>query len=487
MKFDCSACGQRLVCGNELAGEAVKCPRCGVRLTVPAAEEKAAGGAEDAKKRLRQKAQSRSRNRKWSDSTNVSMPVSGLIGMGLTTGFYILMLPVRSYYFGQLFMARGWVPFALVFLMGWSIGFLILKQQKLAKQKNALLIDLLPESIAEEISAENVEKFIDHVHFMPPRVSESFMVNRIRKGLEHFAVRQSNPEVASMLMSQSELDAASVSSSYDVVKVFIWAIPILGFIGTVLGISNAVGGFSGALDQAQDIEVLKGSLNNVTSGLAVAFDTTLVALVMSLLVSFPVSIMQKREEDFLGQVDDYCSENLLKRLNDAGGMADVAGNTKVMMQALGSAMAQNQGEILGGLKDAQERMASINVEQVKYYEELNHSMRTLVDNHRQSAERSLESVTGNISHAVTELTGKLNELVETQVRTTSESAAKHQALVAETLAKVSAPLDRAALDHLAALKEGLSSLNAVLKDLGARQVVIRRDPWWSGWFSKKGD
>ena len=178
------------------------------------------------------------------------------------------------------------------------------------------------------------------------------MVNRIRKGLEHFAVRQSNPEVASLMMSQSELDAASVNSSYAVVKVFIWAIPILGFIGTVLGISNAVGGFSGALDQAQDIEVLKASLNEVTAGLAVAFDTTLVALVMSLLVSFPASIIQKREEDFLGKVDDYCSENLLKRLNDAGGLAAVAGNTKNMMQALGAAMSENQGDILAGIKEA---------------------------------------------------------------------------------------------------------------------------------------
>ena len=483
MKFDCSECGQRLVCGSDLAGEVVKCPQCGVRLTIPTTEE----SESDTKQRMRQRSQSRSHRRQWSDSTNVSMPISCLIGIGLMLGFYIFMLPLRSYYFGQLFLARGWVPFALVFLMGWSIGFLILKFKKIGRQKNALLLDMLPESIAEEIDGENVEEFIEHVHRMPARVSESFMANRIRKGLEHFAVRQSNPEVATMMMAQSELDAASVSSSYDVVKVFIWAIPILGFIGTVLGISNAVGGFSGALDQAQDIEVLKTSLNSVTSGLAVAFDTTLVALVMSLLVSFPVSIIQKREEDFLGQVDEYCSENLLKRLNDAGGMADVADNTKVMMQALGSAMAQNQGNILSGLKEAQEKMALVNVEQVKYYEDLNSSMRKLVDNHRQSAEKSLDNVSGSVSNAVTELTKRVKDLVENQVKTTSESALLHQRQVAETLERVSAPLDKAALEHLAALKEGLSSLNSVLKDIGSKQVVVQRASWWRGLFSKKGE
>ena len=43
-----------------------------------------------------------------------------------------------------------------------------------------------------------------------------------------------------MLKSQSEIDATMVDSSYVLIKVFIWAIPILGFIGTVLGISEAV-------------------------------------------------------------------------------------------------------------------------------------------------------------------------------------------------------------------------------------------------------
>ena len=487
MKFNCSNCGQKLVCGIELAGEVVKCPQCGNRLRVPESE---GGGNDrkDARSRVRHKASSGGAHRQnWSDSTNVSMPLSGAIGLGFLASFYILLLPLKSFYFGQLFLARGWVPVALVFLTGWSIGFLILKVLKLSRQKNALLLDLLPESIAEEINAENVDKFLDHVDFMPSRVSDSFMVNRIRKGLEHFAVRQSNPEVASLMMSQSELDAASVNSSYAVVKVFIWAIPILGFIGTVLGISNAVGGVSGALDQAQDIEVLKASLNGVTSGLAVAFDTTLVALVLSLLVSFPVSIIQKREEDFLGKVDDYCSENLLKRLNDAGGLADVAGNTKMMMQALGAAMAENQADILAGIKEAQERMAEVHDQQLEYYDKLNSSMLEQVESHRKSAGKSMEQITDNVGKAVVDLTKQLNILAENQVKVSTESAEQHQKRVEETLERVSSPLDKAAVDYLAGLKEGLGSLNKVLASLGEKQIVIRKEPWWNGVFKHRKD
>jgi len=478
----------------------VKCPQCGDRLTIPeseepAAAEKQASGASKppAKKRAAQKStaargkRKRSpshykRRQKWSDNTNVSMLVSGLIGAGFTLVYYILLLPIRRFYFGQLFMNRGWVPYVLVLLMGWSIGFLILKVRKLSSQKNALLLDLLPEDIAEEIDAETVDDFIEHVSRMPARLRESFMVYRIRRGLEHFAVRGSNPEVANLMMSQSEIDAAAVSSSYSIVKVFIWAIPILGFIGTVLGISNAVGGFSGALDQAQDIEVLKTSLNGVTSGLSVAFDTTLVALVMSLLVSFPVSMIQKREEDFLGKVDEYCSENLLKRLNDAGGVADVASHTQVMMQALGQAMAQDQGGILSGLKDAQDRMAEVNAEQIRFYGALNDSMTEQAELHRKQVEQDLTQMAGTIQGSVLEMTKHVKELVENQVKTSVESAEQHQKKVADLLDQLSGPIDKSSAEYVKGLAESLDRMNKVLKELGEKHVEIHQVVKKRGWF-----
>jgi hypothetical protein len=119
-----------------------------------------------------------------------------------------------------------------------------------------------------------------------------------------------------MLKSQSEIDATMVDSSYVLIKVFIWAIPILGFIGTVLGISDAVASFGGEMGAAADIEVIKEQLGQVTGGLSEAFDTTLVSLIFSLCVMFPTSVMQKNEEDLLNKVDEYCNEYFLKRLRE---------------------------------------------------------------------------------------------------------------------------------------------------------------------------
>ena len=178
---------------------------------------------------------------------------------------------------------------------------------------------LLPEDISQDIRVENLPHFGAHINRLGFDPRESFLLTRILRGLEHFSVRKNHTETADMLKSQSEIDATMVDSSYVLIKVFIWAIPILGFIGTVLGISEAVSSFGGEMGAAADIEVIKEQLGQVTGGLSEAFDTTLVSLIFSLWVMFPTSVMQKNEEDLLNKVDEYCNEYFLKRLREPHG------------------------------------------------------------------------------------------------------------------------------------------------------------------------
>ena len=52
-----------------------------------------------------------------------------------------------------------------------------------------------------------------------------------------------------------------------------------GFIGTVIGMSQAVGSFDAVLSNADNVDGLKDGLVQVTGGLGTAFDTTFLALV----------------------------------------------------------------------------------------------------------------------------------------------------------------------------------------------------------------
>ncbi|MCX7827518.1 MAG: MotA/TolQ/ExbB proton channel family protein, partial [Verrucomicrobiae bacterium] len=205
--------------------------------------------------------------------------------------------------------------------------------------------------VGRDITQHNVNEFISRIWLLPVKPGDSFLITRVLRGLEHFKVRNNTSEVAGVLASQSAIDGNAVSSSYTLVKVFIWAIPILGFIGTVQGLGSAVGGFASGLDAAADLAVVKNSLNKITVGLAVAFDTTLLALIMSLPLMFIMSSLQKAEDDLLNKIDEYCNENLLARLKDFGGLEEqekpVTGANihQIVQNAVNAAMAAHHAEL----------------------------------------------------------------------------------------------------------------------------------------------
>jgi biopolymer transport protein ExbB/TolQ len=249
--------------------------------------------------------------------TSVSLVVSGLAAVLATLLFYVFFaLPFHRLHIGALFVHRGPVPYLIMLLTFWSLAVLLLKSRKIAHQKNALEADVLPLGIAEEITPDRVLLFLEHLGSLKAKWRTSFFVNRVQRALTLFGSGRSVQEVSTLVSSQSDIDATGILSSYKMVKVFIWAIPILGFIGTVLGIGKAVGDFSAVLQDAQNLEVIKHSLGGVTSGLAEAFDTTLIALVMSIVIMVPMSSLQTTEENLLNSVDEFCNENLLRRLNE---------------------------------------------------------------------------------------------------------------------------------------------------------------------------
>ena len=419
-------------------GRIIPCPACNDRIQMPSAAEVSNSYAAASSSTRQQHNTESGSIQSNSDFANVH-PWSRLgIGVGFAVLFYLAMLLIKGSYLSDLFLARGWIPYIVVIFFGWSVGILTLKYLRLRTQRVALLVEVLPVQISHGINSSNINQFLDHIRRIPEGLSRTYMVTRMRRGLEHFAIRRSNPDVARMMQSQSDIDVSAIGGSYSLVKSFLWAIPILGFIGTVIGISAAISGFSGQTEAAQDMTLLMESINNVTGGLGVAFDTTLVALVISILLAFPVSAMQKAEEDLLNSIDEYCNENLLKRLDDAGGMAEVASNTEGILVALKSAVSSGQEEILEEFRQAGERMAQLQDEQHKL----------------------IQRTSDNVD-------AKMNSLV---TKTGNEAARAFD----ET--------SHAVRENLGKLGEGIAELNKVLKQLDGKQVVIEKKK--NKWFGR---
>ena len=240
------------------------------------------------------------------------VPLCGLLG---AVAFYaVAWIVFRNTFIGDVLLDRGWVPYVVVFLSTWSGCQLVVKQVQLRREFAALRLDLLPTELGERISAENAGRFREHILNVSKQVQGTLITRRLLKALHQFETRDSGQELSDYLSRQSENDLAAAEGNYSMIRVFIWAIPILGFIGTVLGIGEAVGMFSDAIAATGELQAIKDSLGGVTTGLAWAFDTTLVALVMSLIVMLPTSSMQTREEALVGAVDAYCDEHLVLRI-----------------------------------------------------------------------------------------------------------------------------------------------------------------------------
>ncbi|HBB74416.1 MAG TPA: hypothetical protein DC048_08195 [Planctomycetaceae bacterium] len=461
----CPSCKMSLKMGPEHAGKTARCPGCGHRFVLPAegaaAEPPAGQRSSDP---VSQTAEPKQRSG-WQekDPANPHLGFSLLVGIGIMAAILLLGLVLRRTYVYTILFERGWVNFAETFVFGWGMSIIILKFVKLGHQRNALLLDVLPRKLGRDINRGNVGAFIDHIYKLPHRLRDSLMVNRIRKALELFEVRPSTGDVAHMLSTQSDIDSIRVAGSYSLIKVFIWAIPILGFLGTVIGVSAAVGGFTGTLENSSDIGALKEGLKSITSGLGTAFDTTLVALAMAMFLTFPVSGLQKYEGDILGQVDEYTNENLLRRLDDerdGGAARGLEGGRGEVARAIEAALAPHRAQLEAWTESVRSLGTDVARQVRQGWDDVN---ARLVEEHTRQAAR------------VGEIDGLVTASREGLARVVADArAARQDAGEAMREAAVSVQA------YTASLERGLAGLSAALEKLGEQRIIeVHHRPRWS--------
>jgi DNA-directed RNA polymerase subunit RPC12/RpoP len=533
----CPHCGKPLKGREDLVGRTARCPYCRNSVTVTRPVEKpvevaASTDRGDAAKPVVRSSAAAAASSALSVTPNVDVRVllHILTGIVATAIFYAAMWPLawtdgKMTYLGRLFIGTstmaqgGWVPIAEVFLFFWAIGMLVEKWFKIRRQQRALLYDVLPTSLGDTITQGNLDAFIEHIRSLPKDAVGSFLVTRCVRGLEHFRVRKSAADTATMLSSQSDLDASAVDSSYTMFHVFIWAIPILGFLGTVIGVSTAVGSFTGTLENSSDVGALKVALKGITGGLATAFDTTLVALAMAMILTFPVSGLQKFEGDLVGQVDEYTNENLLRRLDDGlegGAERGLGGSRSEMKRAFEEVMGPHVAQLSGWSQQLRKLGDDMLTDLQKGWADVDNKL--LAEHARQAeriaqTERLLEAWSHRLGGIGTELAEQVKEgwrdvtarLVTEHERQT-ERIGEIDALVSRTgehlaavAADAAAARERAGAtlaDAAASVERSTAGIDGVLTRLAdtitrldGRQVILEAAPqrsWWSSLFGGRG-
>jgi biopolymer transport protein ExbB/TolQ len=219
------------------------------------------------------------------------------------------VVPPEAYVYRLFRPAGGWimsvVPGLIAFVFIWTITDLILKFRVARINESDMSrseIARLPAQVAQESTSNTIQR----LRTWDGRVLARPVGRRTLGVLQHLDTV--DPQRAhELIRHQSDIEADAAASGYRTVKLFIWAMPILGFIGTVLGISLAVGGFSDFLTtnvSIDEIDRVTDELGSVAQGLSFAFDTTLLGLLAGLVASVASSGVQSREERLLTRLEE---------------------------------------------------------------------------------------------------------------------------------------------------------------------------------------
>jgi biopolymer transport protein ExbB/TolQ len=212
------------------------------------------------------------------------------------------------------FTSRGFTPYTIVFLFFWGASTLFVKWRKLLFQEQALDLAVVPQEPDFSLNTESANAVLERTSKLVDSARNFILLNRIEVALCNLNNIGQLSDVSSILSNQSRIDEQQVATSYNLVRGFIWATPVLGFIGTVLGLGDAIGGFGQTIAGTQEVDAIKESLGRVTAGLSTAFDTTLVGLLATILLHFMTNFLKFRESLFLDQCNDYCQVHVLAKL-----------------------------------------------------------------------------------------------------------------------------------------------------------------------------
>lgn len=180
------------------------------------------------------------------------------------------------------------------------------------REQRQMGLGLLPEDDEIMLRAEDLGEI--YLRVRPSQGDNSHFLQRlITRTILQFQSSRSVDQSNALLNSSLELFQHETELKYNMMRYMVWLIPTLGFIGTVIGIALALQA-AGAMPNLVEQEALSEWLQGVTGSLALAFNTTLLALLLSAVLVFLLQVAEGREESVLNQAGQYCLDNLINRL-----------------------------------------------------------------------------------------------------------------------------------------------------------------------------
>lgn len=190
-------------------------------------------------------------------------------------------------------------------LMLWAFAILGYKGRDVYLQQKLLGQDLLELPGGLPIGPEDTREIAKRVASLPGHLKDWLLPRALLTAIERFGATRNVQDVSTAARDVCESEGERMESELSIIRYIAWAIPSVGFIGTVRGIGNALG---------QAHRAVEGDITGVTSNLGVAFNSTFIALVISIVLMFFVHQIQLMQERLVLDSERYVDSWLIRRL-----------------------------------------------------------------------------------------------------------------------------------------------------------------------------
>jgi hypothetical protein len=254
--------------------------------------------------------------------SNLGWPI--LLGGGMCGAFFALLLqgPLNTPLMIRYFAGHP-INMTTTVLFFVGLAALLIKLLDIVRQYAVLGDVELPQPPASGQRIDQVGELLDYLASLPDRAQKSYLGQRLSGLLETIERKGNIQGLGDEVKYLADMDAAKQQDSYALVRIVIWAAPMLGFLGTVVGITDALGDLGNEFATNKEAATnIAGAMNGLLAGLYVAFDTTAQALLLSMVLMFIQFLCDRMESQLLSTVDTIANEEMVGRFQELGGVSD---------------------------------------------------------------------------------------------------------------------------------------------------------------------
>lgn len=188
----------------------------------------------------------------------------------------------------------------------WAVCLIFFKIRAANSQRKMVDSELVQVPEGMRVLPEDTREFARKLEALPERERDSLLPRALRATLHRFASTRNVQDAAAASREVCKTEGDRLDAELSMIRYIAWAIPSIGFIGTVRGIGTAL---------ARADSAMKGDISPVTLSLGTAFNSTLIALMISIVLMFIIHQLQLVQERLVIDAESYCDQHLIRHLH----------------------------------------------------------------------------------------------------------------------------------------------------------------------------